>query len=777
MQQKSNFVLFIVLCLLVLVGWTWLQGQLWPPRPKAKEDDKKAAEKKEPKKEKDVKEQPARRFTGWTALPGPVKQAASGAGPVAAAPGFAPPGMIASLLFPPEDPKITEHILGGSGYFLEAVATTKGGGLRRVTFTKVTGFKAADSLGRPTDEPLHLIPDDPIHPSYLLYHYASADDERPLLTLGERIWRIEGQPSPEEVRFSTTVPDHDLTIIKTYRLSQKDYHIGMTLEIKSHRPQGKGKPFRYQIEGPRGVPLEGVWYTTVYRNAVIGRADPRGSLWRDLEDSNRISIRQGGDKVVRDGDKFIRYAGVMNSYFAALIVQDDKQPRPEQVLAWARPTLETTETPGKILTLNGKFLELEVGNRVMTFELLQRAIDNARIKELKSGQDAVVSSYEWNGKKIAAWIRPGQALQGFTDDITVRVNSEPIELAADESVTHSFLLYHGPAKVKLLSHFTDDRSVPDDLVDRYNYTLNLNTLTDYPSMSWVPGFWTDILVACTKLMHGLLYYLSFLVPNYGVSIILLTVVVRGLMFPISRKQALLSIRMQALAPELKKIQEKYKNDKQAKMQASMELYRKHGANPLAGCLPMLMQLPIFLGLYFALQESIHFRLAGFLWIRNLAAPDMMIWWGEGIPWISDPDKVGGFLYLGPYFNLLPVCAVLLMLVQQKLMMPPPQDEQQAFQQKIFKWMMILFGIMFYKVAAGLCLYFIASSLWGLAERQLLPKKKPLMAAAAAAPPMPPPKGLRTRPRPGDKDKDKKPDGAFQKVKDWWADILKQAKKK
>src|SRR5207244_3210277 len=130
----------------------------------------------------------------------------------------------------------------------------------------------------------------------------------------------------------------------------------------------------------------------------------------------------------------------------------------------------------------------------------------------------------------------------------------------------------------------------------------------------------------------------------------------------------------------------------------------------------------------------------------------LIWWGEGIPWISDPDNIGGFFYLGPYLNILPIIAVILMLMQQKMMTPPPQDEQQAFQQKIFKYMMVFFGIMFYKVASGLCLYFIASSLWGLGERKLLPKKKVLGAAGAAATGLGQGggKGFRTKPRPGDK---------------------------
>jgi hypothetical protein len=110
----------------------------------------------------------------------------------------------------------------------------------------------------------------------------------------------------------------------------------------------------------------------------------------------------------------------------------------------------------------------------------------------------------------------------------------------------------------------------------------------------------------------------------------------------------------------------------------------------------------------------------------------MIWWGEQIPVISRPESYGGMFYLGPFFNLLPVVAVGLMIVQQRLMAPPAVDEQQVMQQKVMTWMMVFIGLMFYKVAAGLCIYFIASSLWGFAERRLLPKKRPAAGDAAPA---------------------------------------------
>jgi hypothetical protein len=100
---------------------------------------------------------------------------------------------------------------------------------------------------------------------------------------------------------------------------------------------------------------------------------------------------------------------------------------------------------------------------------------------------------------------------------------------------------------------------------------------------------------------------------------------------------------------------------------------------------------------------------------------MLFWWGEKIPFISTPEDIGSIFYLGPYFNLLPILAVGLMLWQQNKMMPPPTDEQMAQQQQMMKIMLILMGIFFYKIAAGLVLYFIISTIWGMVERQFIPK--------------------------------------------------------
>jgi YidC/Oxa1 family membrane protein insertase len=222
----------------------------------------------------------------------------------------------------------------------------------------------------------------------------------------------------------------------------------------------------------------------------------------------------------------------------------------------------------------------------------------------------------------------------------------------------------------------------------------------------------------TKVLHA--FYA--VVGNYGLAIIMLTVVVRLCMFPLSRKQALSAQKMQELQPEMKKINEKFKGNNEGRARAMQELWKKHNYNPMGGCLLAFVQLPIFIGLYRALMIDVELRGAPLFseairWCSDLSAPDMLFYWGNWSP----QALFGETGWLGPYFNVLPLFTVALFLVQQRMFMPPAADEQAAMQQKIMTYMMVFMGVMFYKVASGLCLYFIASSLWGIGERKLLPK--------------------------------------------------------
>lgn len=277
--------------------------------------------------------------------------------------------------------------------------------------------------------------------------------------------------------------------------------------------------------------------------------------------------------------------------------------------------------------------------------------------------------------------------------ITFRADSSVLVVPPQQSLTHQFEVFAGPKHPDVL----DDYGLGESIV--------------YGWFSWP-----------AKLMGMLLHGLYAIVRNYGLAIILLTLIVRGCMFPIGRQQAMNAKKMQELTPEIKKIKEKYPGDTEKQAKAQQELFRKHKYNPVAGCLPMFLQLPIFIGLYRALSVDIELRqtplIPGMDWCSNLAAPDMLFRWDD---WLPIEFLTGYAGYLGPYLNLLPLISTGLFLVHQQMFTPPPTDEQQEMQQKVMKFMMLFMLVIFFKVPAGLCLYFITSSIWALAERMLLPK--------------------------------------------------------
>lgn len=591
----------------------------------------------------------------------------------------------------PKQPEVKSELvsLGDAQSFLQVRLTTKGGGVDRVI---VTHFPAADENGREimqpgpdgkkTSLPLQLIPsvadlsdekrDELSHeeqlPSYLLYHYAKPGDDRPDNSLGERQWKIVTRPNPasdiQEATFETELLEFGLKVIKTYTLQRDHYHIGLKVRLE-RVPGASTAPFRYQLAGGHGCPIEGKWYTGVFRNAIFGWQQA-GAAKRHLEDARTIHHNSGSEKISRIEDRKFQYAATALQYFAAAVCVDNEQK-------------------------NQDFVE------------------------------AIRATAEGTKKKE----------ESMLGDICPRMICAPLTVDGPEE--HKYVLYHGPVKVRLLSQMRGSQAVSEALVERYEKTLNLRTLTDYHSDTWIGQFanfifWTDLVIVSTNFMHWIFGQLTTAVPPW-LAILLLTVLVRGILLPISRwqtaKQMRMTDKMQKLNPEMKKLEETYRGrDAQELHQAKMKLMMEHGVNPLSslgGCLPMLAQMPIFMGLYYCLQENVFFRLESFLWIPNLAAPDMLFFWGD---WMKALGLgIGDTLYLGPFFNLLPAITVTLYIIQQKVMMPPAIDEQQKFQQGMMKYMMIFVGVMFYKVAAGLCMYFIFSTLWGLAERKLIPKPK------------------------------------------------------
>jgi YidC/Oxa1 family membrane protein insertase len=392
--------------------------------------------------------------------------------------------------------------------------------------------------------------------------------------------------------------------------------------------------------------------------------------------AQRIGPDMFGGLAVRD--VVMRFAGGESTLVSGLKIADGSLDRPSSAILEGRP-----------LSFAG------VDSLYFASALLPAA-DGAEVPQLAEVRPRAVGVVpEGVRKKLV--------------DVTPRVVSQELTVAPAAPVSHRYEIFAGPKRPDLLREFGGADARMDDLVY-------------YGWFGWVAR-------PLTAILHGL----HAVVRNYGIAIILLTVIVRGAMFPVSRKQALSSQKMQVLQPEMKAIAEKHKNDPEKRTRATQELWRKHNYNPMGGCLLVFIQIPIFMGLYRALATDVELRQAPLLssairWCSNLAAPDMFLDWSAWMPsFLVAPEG-----WLGPFLNLFPLATIGLFLWQQKLFMPPALDEQQQMQQQVMNYMMWFMALMFFKVPCGLCLYFIASSLWGIAERLLLPSVTPTATAAATA---------------------------------------------
>ncbi|QEY23493.1 membrane protein insertase YidC [Neisseria animalis] len=210
---------------------------------------------------------------------------------------------------------------------------------------------------------------------------------------------------------------------------------------------------------------------------------------------------------------------------------------------------------------------------------------------------------------------------------------------------------------------------------------NLQLAKDYGKVHWFasPLFW-------------LLNQLHNIIGNWGWAIVALTVIVKAVLYPLTNASYRSMAKMRAVAPKLQAIKEKYGDDRMAQQQAMMQMYKDEKINPLGGCLPMLLQIPVFIGLYWALFASVELRQAPWLgWIHDLSRPDP--------------------------FYILPLIMAATMFVQTYLN-PPPTDPMQA---KMMKIMPLIFSVMFFFFPAGLVLYWVVNNLLTIAQQWYINK--------------------------------------------------------
>jgi YidC/Oxa1 family membrane protein insertase len=287
--------------------------------------------------------------------------------------------------------------------------------------------------------------------------------------------------------------------------------------------------------------------------------------------------------------------------------------------------------------------------------------------------------------------REGEGKKMTESEVTAALQFDSERIGADETFSRTVQSYIGPKKFGSLK----DLGMEQSEVMEFKST----------------GFWRFMNPVMYPIKLGLLWGLTHfaLFGSYGIAILILTVIVRIIFWPLTHKSTESMKRMQELQPQMAAIKEKYKDNPQRMQQETMALYKENKVNPMGGCLPMFVQIPVFIALFAVLRSAIELRYSGFLWIADLSEPENLF--AGAIPFVGS-------------LNILPIVMAATMMWQQKLTTGsnPAATPEQKQQQKMMAVMMpIMMLFFFYKMPSGLVLYWTTSQVIMIA--QLLIKKK------------------------------------------------------
>lgn len=264
-------------------------------------------------------------------------------------------------------------------------------------------------------------------------------------------------------------------------------------------------------------------------------------------------------------------------------------------------------------------------------------------------------------------------------------------LVSNRSVIDTgFSVYCGPKSGKILKKYDDFKND--------NVYLSKTELSKISSpIVWGLG---NVLGWCLKVLYSL-------VKNYGLAIIILTIILKALLSPLMINSMKSSQKMRSLQPKIFELQAKYKDKPEMLNQKTMELYKKAGFNPMSGCLPMLLQMPFLFAMYQLLDRMFELKGASFLWIKDLAMPDALITFSFTIPLLNINS-----------LNILPILMVISQIFQS-LMTPGMESNPQA---KMMIWLMpLMFFFFFYNVSSGLVLYWTVMNLLGIIQQLIMNK--------------------------------------------------------
>jgi YidC/Oxa1 family membrane protein insertase len=281
-------------------------------------------------------------------------------------------------------------------------------------------------------------------------------------------------------------------------------------------------------------------------------------------------------------------------------------------------------------------------------------------------------------------------------------------LSANSGFDRQIVFFAGPKEFRTLSRVGEEMNNHADQV--------MNFGSGFGSFWGVGTFFAKLLLSAMNAVHDLTGV------GYGWTIVLITILIKALFWPLTAASTRSMKRMQALAPQLAELKEKYKDDVQKLTSKQWELYKKNKVNPMSGCLPMVIQMPVFIGFFTMIRSAIELRGAHFLWVADLSKPDtlFMIHGVTFIPVICTPD--------GLPFNLLPLLMGGAMLWQSHL--TPPSPGMDPAQQKMMRWLPAMFILFLYNYSSGLALYWTVNNLLTVAQTKLTRSNIPAAAAPA-----------------------------------------------
>jgi YidC/Oxa1 family membrane protein insertase len=276
-----------------------------------------------------------------------------------------------------------------------------------------------------------------------------------------------------------------------------------------------------------------------------------------------------------------------------------------------------------------------------------------------------------------------------TDKFQIDFLSETLEIEPHMDLSYKSLIYTGAKELDLIDSYETNQNIP--LFDR---------VVDF-------GWFYFI----TKPIYLLLKFFYTYLGNYGLAIIAITLLIKILMFPMANKSFKSMNKMKQLQPEVLRLKELYGSDQIKLNSEMMALYKKHNVNPLSGCLPIIIQIPVFFSLYKVIYISIDMRQATFYgWIKDLSLPDP-----------TTITNLFGLLPFQPWpflmIGILPILMALSMFIQQKLS-PAPADPVQA---NVMKFLPLIFLFLFSSFPSGLLLYWTVSNIISIAQQYILLK--------------------------------------------------------